>query len=83
MFNLLIQFLPMLVTLPLHEGGQMEHAAQNTQTKSHFLSTSQPPLLPLSLPLPHPPPPRPPRAPPPFTLLHFSHFPLPLAGLTD
>lgn len=47
MFNLLIQFLPMLVTLPLREGGQMEHATQNTQTKSHFLSTSQPPLLPL------------------------------------
>lgn len=45
MFNLLIQFLPMLVTLPLREGGQMEHAAQNTQTKSHFLSTSQPPLF--------------------------------------
>lgn len=40
-FNLLIQFLPMPVTLPLGEGGQMEHAAQNTQTKSHFLSTSQ------------------------------------------
>lgn len=43
MFNLLIQFLPMLVTLPLCKGGQMEHAAQNTQTKSHFLSTSQSP----------------------------------------
>lgn len=41
MFNLLIQFLPMPVTLPLCQGGQMEHAAQNTQTKSHFLSTSQ------------------------------------------
>lgn len=40
-FNLLIQFLPMPVTLPLCKGGQMEHAAQNTQTKSHFLSTSQ------------------------------------------
>lgn len=46
MFNLLIQFLPMLVTLPLCKGGQMEHAAQNTQTKSHFLSTSQPPSPP-------------------------------------
>lgn len=52
MFNLLIQFLPMLVTLPLREGGQMEHAAQNTQTKSHFLSTSQPPCLWLPLPSP-------------------------------
>ena len=40
-FNLLIQFLPMPVTLPLCQGGQMEHAAQNTQTKSHFLLTSQ------------------------------------------
>lgn len=46
MFNLLIQFLPMLVTLPLCKGGQMEHAAQNTQTKSHFLSTSQSPSPP-------------------------------------
>lgn len=45
----------------LREGGQMEHAAQNTQTKSHFLSTSQPlrvsrslsspPPIPSSLPL--------------------------------
>lgn len=40
-FNLLIQFLPMPVTLSLCKGGQMEHAAQNTQTKSHFFSTSQ------------------------------------------
>lgn len=41
MFNLLLQFLPILVTLLLCKGGQMEHAAQSTQTKSHFLSTSQ------------------------------------------
>lgn len=47
-FNLLIQFLPMPVTLLLGEGGQMERAAQNTQTKSHFLSLS--PSLSLSLP---------------------------------
>lgn len=46
-FNLLIQFLPMPVTLLLGEGGQMERAAQNTQTKSHFLSLS--PSLSLSL----------------------------------
>lgn len=41
MFNLLIQFPPMLVILPPRKGGQMEHAARNTLTKSHFLSTSQ------------------------------------------
>lgn len=72
MFNLLIQFLPMLVTLPLREGGQMEHAAQNTQTKSHFLSTSQPPLFAspcLSLALFSPSNPL-----LPSTLPHFSHF---------
>lgn len=37
MFNLLIQFLQTLVTLPLCKGGQMEHAIENTLTKSHFL----------------------------------------------
>lgn len=45
MFNLLIQFLPTLVILPLCKGGKMEHAAQNTKTKLHFLSTFQSFLL--------------------------------------
>lgn len=68
----------------LREGGQMEHAAQNTQTKSHFLSTSQPPLFAspcLSLALFSPSNPL-----LPSTLPHFSHFPPPSAGpdwLTD